>query len=316
MQSQTLGLKDRYDAVVREHGPWSAHNVEYAPGLFTIQPSLAGQELRLRRVLQVVIDAVGERSIESLRILDLACLEGLYALEFARRGAKVVAIDGREANIAKVEFVRDALNLDNLQTVIDDVRNLSKSKYGEFDVVLCAGILYHIDQPDVFHFLKRIREVTRLFVFLDTHVARQSSVEIEFEGIRYWGDWYQEFKPDATTEEKKNNRWAALDNPRSFWFAQGSLIEALSRSGFSTVGEILAPLYAPESSDRQMFIAWTGSTVEPLLTPQVRISRPLDYQSALMPDRAQLIHQLQHNRRSMTRSILARFRKILRNQRT
>ena len=105
---ELMNLKERYDAVVREHGVWSAHNLEYAPGLFTIGLPIVGQELRLRRVVQVVLDAIGERPIERVRILNLACLEGMYALEFARRGAQVVAIEGRSANVAKALFVRNA----------------------------------------------------------------------------------------------------------------------------------------------------------------------------------------------------------------
>jgi SAM-dependent methyltransferase len=295
-----MNLKERYDAVVREHGAWSAHNLEYAPGLFTIGPPIVGQELRLRRVVQAILDAIGERPIERVRILDLACLEGMYALEFARRGAQVVAIEGRRANVAKAMFVRNALGLANLEILCDDVRNLSIEKYGQFDVVLCAGILYHIDAPDVFHFLRRIREVTTRVAFFDTHVARRTSVEIAFDGTQYTGEWYQEFAADADAEEKKKLLWAALENHKSFWFSKGSLIEAFSRSGFTTVAEVYAPLYTPELPDRQMFLAWTGKPVVPMLTPQVSLSQALDYNAAMTPDRAQLLHEV-----TMLRSVIS-----------
>jgi SAM-dependent methyltransferase len=287
-----MNLKERYDTVVREHGAWSAHNLEYAPGLFTIGPPSAGQELRLRRVVQVILDAIGERPIERVRILDLACLEGLYALEFASRGAQVVAIEGRSANVAKALFVRNALGLANLEILCDDVRNLSVEKYGQFDVVLCAGILYHIDAPDVFHFLRRIREVTTQVAFFDTHVARKTSVEIAFDGTPYAGEWFQEYAPDTDAEEKKKLVWAALENHRSFWFSKGSLVEAFSRSGFTTVAEVHAPLYAPELPDRQMFLAWTGQPVVPVLAPWVSSSQALDYKAAMTPDRALLLHEV------------------------
>jgi hypothetical protein len=36
-----------------------------------------------------------------LRMLDLASLEGIFAIEFASQGAEIVAIEGREANNAR-----------------------------------------------------------------------------------------------------------------------------------------------------------------------------------------------------------------------
>ena len=65
-------------------------------------------------------------------------------------------MEGREANVAKAQFVKEALGLNRLKFVHDDVRNLGREKYGIFDIVICSGILYHLDSPDVFHFVKRI----------------------------------------------------------------------------------------------------------------------------------------------------------------
>ena len=92
---------------------------------------ILGDEIKLRRVLQVASDAT-RRPLKTLRVLDLACHEGIYAIEFARQGANVVGIEGREAHIAKANFVKEALSLSNLDLCKDDVRNLSREKYGSF----------------------------------------------------------------------------------------------------------------------------------------------------------------------------------------
>jgi SAM-dependent methyltransferase len=97
--------------IVARHGPWSGYNVRLGDGVHTMGAGLVGAgELSARRTVQVVSDLCGG-SVEGLRVLDLGCLEGLYAIELALRGAQVVALDGREANVAKTAFARDALGL-------------------------------------------------------------------------------------------------------------------------------------------------------------------------------------------------------------
>ena len=53
----------------------------------------------------------------------------------------------------------------------EDVRDAFVVAHGRFDVVLCLGILYHLDQPDVFRFLARLGELCDGLLILDTHVA-------------------------------------------------------------------------------------------------------------------------------------------------
>src|SRR5919199_94278 len=100
-----------YEDMVARYGPWTAHNVDLGNGLYTISPSPAGDEVKLRRVVQLVSDLL-EGQIAGARVLDLACLEGMYALELARRGARVTAIEGREQNLAKAQFAATALGLE------------------------------------------------------------------------------------------------------------------------------------------------------------------------------------------------------------
>jgi hypothetical protein len=98
-------VEDRY-------GPWTQHNIQLRDDLYTIRPGLVGGiEMRLQQIVQVVPD-VAQAPIDQLRVLDLGALEGLFALEFARRGATVVAIEGREANLEMIRFAKEVLGLD------------------------------------------------------------------------------------------------------------------------------------------------------------------------------------------------------------
>src|SRR5262249_350381 len=128
------------------------------------------------------------KPLDTVRVLDLACLEGLHSVEFALNGAKVVGVEGREANLAKARFTKDALSLGNLELVHDDVRNLSRERYGEFDVVLCLGILYHLDTPDVMKLAKNLAEVCTRVAIIDTHLryGGRGLLRLERQSVSGW----------------------------------------------------------------------------------------------------------------------------------
>ena len=78
--------------IVKKFGEWTNHNIRLAGDIYTIdKDAVTGAEVKLRRVAQTIADLSGQ-SFEKLRVLDLACLEGLYGIEMALQGAKVVAI--------------------------------------------------------------------------------------------------------------------------------------------------------------------------------------------------------------------------------
>jgi Methyltransferase domain len=262
----TVALREEMQQVIERSGDWTDHNIHIAGDLYTIGADVIST--RLRRIVQIVSD-VSHAPLASLRILDLACLEGLYAVEFARQGAQAVAIEGREANLEKVWFVKKALGLANLDLHQDDVRNLSPEKYGEFDVVLCLGILYHLDVPDVFHFVENISRVTRRFAVFDTYVSTASQELRTHGGNPYWGREVFEHEPDAPLEERLRYRWRSLDNPKSFWITRRSLYNLLLASGFTTVYECHVPAEISKPSDRVTLVAIKGQRPALLSTPKV-----------------------------------------------
>lgn len=259
----TKSAREERDELVARHGPWTAHNVRLAEELYAIGPSPNEDAAKLRRVLQVVSD-VAPAPIESLRILDLACLEGQYGVEFAKRGARVLGIEGREANLEKARLARRLLGLEGrLELELGDVRGLSVARHGRFDVVLCLGILYHLDAPDVFEMVHRIAEVCERLAVFDTHVSLTAGEVRSFKGRRYHGTIWDEHDPSSPQEERLRKLWRSLDNPVSFRLTRPSLYNLLAHAGFTSVCECHVPAEADKPADRVTLLAVRGRRAVP-----------------------------------------------------
>ena len=125
---------------------FSAHNIRLDDGSLTRPETGYSMEtypwfVSSRRLLETVFP--GDRT--NLRLADLGCLEGGYAVEFARMGFNVLGIEVRAANLAACNYVKSKTNLPNLSFVEDDAWNIAK--HGMFDVTFCCGLLYHFDRP-------------------------------------------------------------------------------------------------------------------------------------------------------------------------
>lgn len=272
---KTKQLIPRRNEIVDRFGDWTAHNIHLGEDVYTFDQGhpqylerLLAQGTHLRRVFQIASDTV-HRPLSSLRVLDLGCLEGLYGIEFARHGAEVVGIEGREANIEKARFATEALSLKNITLHQDDVRNLSVERYGQFDVVLCLGILYHLEAPHVFAFLENIAEVCRRVTIIDTHVAINPNTPYVYKGLEYRGLEYKEFSTRTTKEDRLKAAWASLDNEKSFWLTRPSLLNILWRVGFTSVYTCQNPNIPGRWIDRDTLVAIKGQNQELLSTPLV-----------------------------------------------
>lgn len=255
-------LQETKQDIVREYGPWTATNLDLGDGVFTMDgaaPRIQPNIVRFGQAIQDVLD----RPLATARILDLACLEGEYALELARQGAEVLGVEGREANIAKARFVKEALKLDRLHLVHDDVRNLSREKYGTFDAVICSGILYHLAAEDQLPFIERLAEVCKRCLIVDTHVAPRPSRKLTHKGTTYAGSVFIEHHRRSSRAERERSLWASLDNQTSFWLTRRSLYNAIILSGFSSVYECHMPPSSGRPPDRTTLVGIKGTRYVP-----------------------------------------------------
>ena len=154
-------------------------------------------------------------------------------------------------------YVKTNTNLPNLTFVKDDARNIAG--YGQFDVIFCCGLLYHLDRPK--EFLRLLSSVCRKLLIVQTHFSvgptaaerlprfLQSVIPAflkhenrhglspitENESLK--GRWYVEFANDSAYSQRETKKWASLDNRRSFWIQREYLLQAVLDVGFDIVME-------------------------------------------------------------------------------
>jgi 2-polyprenyl-3-methyl-5-hydroxy-6-metoxy-1,4-benzoquinol methylase len=259
-------MNQRLEQAIARHGPWTAMAIKLADGSYTRAPAV---DHRLGRLLQIARD-LSREPLSSARVVDLGCLEGHYAIEFALHGCEVLGIEGRAASVAKCEFARRELGLERLSFVHDDVRNFGRSRYGAFDIVLCSGLLYHLPAHDAWKLVCAMSEACSGILILDTFISLASQASVAVGGATCHGHFYPEHDEDEPAQEKAGKLWASLDNASSFWFTEPSLMNLLARAGFSSVLEVLTPTMPDTPRDRKTYVAVKASRV------RVRSSDPTD----------------------------------------
>ncbi len=235
---------------------------------------------RARAVAQAVTDFVRAGDLDGVRALDLGAGSGVLAAELAARGAEVLAVEGRAANVADIEAVRDALDLGaRLQPRLADVRTLDWAALGRFDVILCSGLLYHLELDDVVALAERMRGACSRLTIVDTEVAWGPVARAASAGRPYAGLRYREFAAETGAVEKEASIRASLDNEHSFWLTRSSLHALLHDVGFSSSWELGTP-GQPRRHQRATVAALVGErvgalAVEPRLElPSARPGEP------------------------------------------
>lgn len=248
--------------VKKEAFEFTAHNIRLDDGTFTKPESTESIAehpwfVSARGVLDTVFP--GDKS--KIRVADVGCLEGGYAVEFARMGFQVLGIEVRESNVAACNYVKSKTDLPRLEFVQDNALNIAN--YGAFDAVFCCGLLYHLDRPK--EFLETVSSVTRKLLILQTHFALITGVDRRFRlptRVRWFADrivrrsaptkfvlsspssneglpgrWYTEFADQRSFSRRETAKWASWDNRRSFWIERGHLLQTIRDVGFDLVME-------------------------------------------------------------------------------
>jgi SAM-dependent methyltransferase len=116
------------------------------------------------------------------RVLDVGTASGFFALECARRGGDVTAIDIWPADTALFPAILDATGVD-VKYVQKNIYDLTP-EFGQFDLVICGSLLLHL--PDQFGAVQRLKSVCRGRLILSNACTEDSKTNPE-PLCKFWG---------------------------------------------------------------------------------------------------------------------------------
>lgn len=96
--------------------------------------------------------------------LDVGCGFGFFSSYLRDAGFEVNALDGRESNIVEARKRNPGIRFE-----VHDIENLDLSKVGSNDLVLCFGLLYHLENP--FRAVRNLAALTGEVLLVETRVA-------------------------------------------------------------------------------------------------------------------------------------------------
>ena len=178
-QIEELNANGPYSMAIWKSGDISVGNEE----------GLAGRsEYFIKLIRESILKNYTLNEIKKFSILDIGCNDGwvlhqLSDLPFAN----MVGIEPREKNIEKGRKVREILKLENsVEYRVGDIESL---KDEVFDIVICAGLLYHVESIPLA--LRRVRESCRHMLFVESrcisssYITEELKQEIEMRDLVY-----------------------------------------------------------------------------------------------------------------------------------
>lgn len=145
--------------------------------------------------------------------LDVGCGVGNFSKFLRDAGFRVSALDGRQENVEEAKR-----RVENVNFRHADVEDVSLPAMGRFDLVLCVGLLYHLENP--------FRAIRNLFGLTGKVLIVESRCVPEASTMLYLMD-------EGQLEDQGLNYVA-------FYPSEGCLIKMLYRSGFPFVYRFLS----------------------------------------------------------------------------
>jgi tRNA (mo5U34)-methyltransferase len=170
--------------------------------------------------------------LRGMSVLDIGCNAGFYSMQMKRRGAaRVLGIDFDESRLRQARFAAEVegLEIEYRTLSVYDVGALDE----RFDLVLFAGVLYHLRHPllalDLIH-----EHVTRdLFVYQSLQRGSDAIRPIQPD----YDFWQTEIFDDQAWPKLHFIEQAYAHDPTNWWAPNRACSEAMLRSaGFEVIG--------------------------------------------------------------------------------
>jgi len=151
------------------------------------QDGINRHQERKRYFFDPLVEFLGG-SLAGKRILDLACNAGFWSLHAVLKGCdQVVGIDGRQMHIDQANFVFEVHEIDKAKYSFHtgNIFTMDLQQFGEFDIVFCLGLMYHISKP--MELMEIISKCNTDILVIDTDINLdpESCFKVFHEDIEY-----------------------------------------------------------------------------------------------------------------------------------
>jgi tRNA (mo5U34)-methyltransferase len=117
--------------------PWH-HDFEIIPGVRTngtYDPSTLWHELQL------------PLDLKGVSLADIGASNGYFSFEARKRGARTVAFDFRHKDNSGFGLAQYINGMSDIEHNHINVLDIGRDQYGQFDIVIALGLLYHVSDP-------------------------------------------------------------------------------------------------------------------------------------------------------------------------
>lgn len=190
MKNKMKELSSEKIELINAYGPYN-HAVWAAQGLkISNEERLSGRvELIVKKIRECILKNFTIDEIKKMSIVDIGCYDGWILQELSDLPfSEIVGVEPRESNIIKAKMIRELLNIKSkIKFKIGDIDSPGNQK---FDIVICTGVLHHLDSiPSAIH---KLRSVCNKMLFIETiclsskHITKSFKKEIEMKDIVYF----------------------------------------------------------------------------------------------------------------------------------
>jgi hypothetical protein len=249
--------------------PWELAPDLVTPVIASELPDVHRTRLALmERPVRAALAAAGPDA----RVIDLACNEGWFSHRMLEWGASyVLGVDIRPRVIHRAELIRDHFGIpaSRLELRCADVFDLEADALGSFDVVLCLGLIYHLENP--VGAMRLARALTAGICVIETQLTQQQDpIRLGTGQSGFFEESHASYAARVETDSERN-MLASASGVVSLTPNRAALLEGAEAAGFLAL-EVAkpAPDHNPQyrSGDRAVLLAWPS--------PRSNISSALD----------------------------------------
>jgi tRNA (mo5U34)-methyltransferase len=192
-------------------------------------------------------------SLAGKRVLDLGCNAGYWSLCAIEAGCDyVLGIEGRQMHVDQAHFVFKANGIERKRYDFQcaNVLEALSPELGPFDIILCFGLLYHVNRH--IDLIDRMAAINDDLLIIDTSLStrRGSILEIRHEPL--------------------DNPTHAVDYELVMWPTRTALIDMMRQFGYQTA--VLKPQFTDytcaedyQEGSRRVFVCAKSSRLDRLV---------------------------------------------------